>query len=241
MVLSIAISRRAVPEPVFDVYADKTEDCSNVFVDVLASLHDQQTYEEQREPEHPIKCFSRAPETEQTSAHVSYYAIEQDQNGETSSANVQQIRDPQLNVLVTHERQKEWDPGDTRLHVLFPTARNLSPIDEINTPAPGSIVMAAIAVYEVDTEEVEVKVDSGKPILGPERSTDGVFSFTNEKKSDSEPLAVGFNNASDNAFSEKAADLICLIKRYVKMFNLNKILKEFKMEQVKKGSFACEK
>ena len=175
MVLSIAILRRAVPEPVFDVYADKTEDCSkvfvdvladshgqsNAFVDVLASLHDQQTYEEQREPEHPIKCFSREPETEQTSAHVSYYAIEQDQNGETSSANVQQIRDPQLNVLVTHERQKEWDPGDTRLHVM--AARNLSPIDEINTPAPGSIVMATIAVYEVDTEEVEVKVDSGKP------------------------------------------------------------------------------
>ena len=30
-------------------------------------------------------------------------------------------------------------------------------------------------------------------------------------------------------------------KHYVRMLNLSKILKEFKMEQENKGSFACEK
>ena len=30
-------------------------------------------------------------------------------------------------------------------------------------------------------------------------------------------------------------------KHYVKMFSLSEILKEFKIEQEKKGSFACEK
>ena len=30
-------------------------------------------------------------------------------------------------------------------------------------------------------------------------------------------------------------------KHYVKMFNLIEFLKEFKIEQEKKGSFACEK
>ena len=49
-----------------------------------------------------------------------------------------------------------------------------------------------------------LKVDTDKPMICPERPTDGVFSFTNEKKSENELLVVCFSNASDNVFSEEA-------------------------------------
>jgi hypothetical protein len=38
-----------------------------------------------------------------------------------TEVNVQKQREPTLKVLVTNERRKEWDPGDTNLHVLFRT------------------------------------------------------------------------------------------------------------------------
>jgi hypothetical protein len=70
-----------------------------------------------------------------------------------------------------------------------------------------SCVRPAVYTTEIDTEEVEVKVDSGKPISSFQRPTDSIFSFANEKKSDAELLAVCFKNTSNNAFSEEATDV----------------------------------
>jgi hypothetical protein len=70
-----------------------------------------------------------------------------------------------------------------------------------------SCVRPAVYTTEIDTEEVEVKVDSGKPVSTFERPTDSIFSFANEKKSDAELLAMCFKNTSINAFSGEATDL----------------------------------
>jgi hypothetical protein len=48
----------------------------------------------------------------------------------------------------------------------------------------------AVYIIEIDSEEVEVKVDSDKPTISLERPTDSIFSFANEKKFDTELLAV---------------------------------------------------
>jgi hypothetical protein len=78
---------------------------------------------------------------------------------------------------------------------------------EEDVTACRSCVRPAVYTTEIDTEEVEVKVDSGKPISSFQRPTDSIFSFANEKKSDVELLAVCFKNTSNNAFSEEATDV----------------------------------
>jgi hypothetical protein len=54
---------RAVPEPVFALYDDKSGDCSTEYVNMFTSTHEQQTYkEEKKESEQPPKCFSMPSE-----------------------------------------------------------------------------------------------------------------------------------------------------------------------------------
>jgi CMP-N-acetylneuraminic acid synthetase len=65
----------------------------------------------------------------------------------------------------------------------------------------------AVDTIEIVTEEVEVKVHSGKPIISHGRPSDSIFSFANEKY-DTVVLAVCFQNTSNNSFSEEATDLI---------------------------------
>jgi hypothetical protein len=65
----------------------------------------------------------------------------------------------------------------------------------------------AVHTIEIDTEELEVKVDSGKPTICLERPTDSIFRFANEKKSGTELLAVCFKNSSNNSFSDEVTDL----------------------------------
>jgi hypothetical protein len=51
---------QATPLPVFVVYDDETDGCSSEFVDVFASTHEQQAYEEeQQESAKAPKCFSK--------------------------------------------------------------------------------------------------------------------------------------------------------------------------------------
>jgi hypothetical protein len=78
---------------------------------------------------------------------------------------------------------------------------------EEDVTACRSRLRPAVHTIEIDTEEVEVKVDSDKPIINIERPTDGIFSFADEKESDTELLVVCFKNTSNSAFSEEATDL----------------------------------
>ena len=87
--------------------------------------------------------------------------------------------------------RKEWDPGILSLLNML-LGKTASP-NQVHS-GQGCLV----------TKEVEVKVNSGKPIISPERRTDGIFSFIIEKKSENGLLAVCFNNTSDNASSDTA-------------------------------------
>ena len=114
--------------PVFDVYDDEMEGCSTEFADVFVGIPEQQKYEDQQDNEKLATCFhktsenvfseqllrdfSKAPQIEQTRDDIWDYTFDlQHQNDEKASAKVQQLRDPQLIVLVIHERRREWDPG----------------------------------------------------------------------------------------------------------------------------------
>ena len=69
-----------------------------------------------------------------------------------------------------------------------------------------SYVHPTVDIIEAVNVELEVKVYGGKPIISPERPTNGVFRFTNEKKPDNELIFMCVKKASDDTFSEVATE-----------------------------------
>lgn len=100
--------------PVFDVY--DFDGCSNEFVHVFSSTPEQQSYEEEEQDSEKILKCVKAQKTEQTIAYLNYLTDVQQRHGvQKASVHVQQLRDPQSNVSVIHEKRKEWNPGASAL------------------------------------------------------------------------------------------------------------------------------
>ena len=100
--------------PMYDDYDEGNISWPNEFISLP-----ENTIERQKNDDKPP--ISKAAETGQTSACLSHisdsldYTLEQQQDIEKASVKVQQLRAPQVNVLVIHERRKEWDPGVSKL------------------------------------------------------------------------------------------------------------------------------
>jgi hypothetical protein len=153
---------RAVSEPVFVVYGDETDGYSNECVDVFATTLELQPFEdEQQGSEQLPKCISKAPEIEQPNAlnyisDVAGFNHElQQQDDEKASVNVQQLRDPPLKVLVTHEGRKEWDPG---VHTIVRSTLTRDIVGFLQTSRlPRSVIFVPNGVLAVRIQFVEPK------------------------------------------------------------------------------------
>ena len=112
------LARESIKEfremPMYDDYDEGNISWPNEFISLP-----ENTIERQKNDDKPP--ISKAAETGQTSACLSHisdsldYTLEQQQDIEKASVKVQQLRAPQVNVLVIHERRKEWDPGVSKL------------------------------------------------------------------------------------------------------------------------------
>jgi hypothetical protein len=102
--------------------------------------------EETQNTEQLLKCVVKAPETEQTIAYLNYLTdVQQQHSVEKASVHVQHLGEPHTNVLVIHERRNVWDPGATKLPIMFMTAAGATklPCVDIYKPTMVQILLCS--------------------------------------------------------------------------------------------------
>jgi hypothetical protein len=98
---------RVVPEPVFVVYDDKPDDCSNEFVHVFTSTPEEHSHEEEKqETEQLLRCFSKQQDDERACNCPVLKAYNSDVTRSTQLCTAPSVTE--LRLL--------WDPGALHMH-----------------------------------------------------------------------------------------------------------------------------